>query len=198
MSGLSLWLSPPPSSALRPLVARLAHAHHTESFLPHATLVSDEIVPAISLEEVIEKTEQGVREWRQEGEGRLKLRFKDVRQGPAYYQCVLAALHPDPPLLALHEAVVRQFHVSSPPPPYFPHLSLVYGDLSTQLKATIIDELKADNEVVEVPGQDGEEGGVEIVGEGGFEPSVVLLVRTAGTCATWEVLARIPLLEEEE
>jgi hypothetical protein len=35
--------------------------------------------------------------------------------------------------------------------------------------------------------------GVAIEGEDGFKPSEILLVKTQGTCETWEVLERISL-----
>ncbi|GAA5905390.1 hypothetical protein JCM6882_003146 [Rhodosporidiobolus microsporus] len=189
MSGFSLWLCPPDSSNLRALVARLAHKQKTEVFAPHCTLVSDEIVPALPVEELVKAVEAGIQEWLKQGAGELNVRLKDVRQGPLYYQCVLAALFPDKPLVSLHEAVVRQFPLASPPPPYFPHVSLVYGDLSTSLKASIIDDLNAAGEVKELEGEEG----VEVVGEKDFKPGEVLLMKTAGPCATWELLARVPI-----
>ncbi|GAA5856414.1 hypothetical protein JCM8547_008734 [Rhodosporidiobolus lusitaniae] len=190
MSGLSLWLSPPPTSALRPLIKRLAKDNSSESFLPHATLVSDEIVPKLPVEELVKKVEAGLNEWKKTyGGTELELRFKDVRQGNRYYQCVLTALFEDEPLLSLHHSIVRQFDLTSPPNPYFPHLSLVYADLTLEVKASIIKGLEEDKTVVY---EEGEEG-AEVAGEKGFRPEEILLLKTAGPCETWEVLARIPL-----
>jgi 2'-5' RNA ligase len=207
MSGYSLWLSPPSSSFLNSLLVRLAKENDTEAFQPHATLVSDEIVPeGLSVEQMVDKVKEGTAAWRKEHADKLKLAFEDVRKGVfssspsstallttlragnAYYQCVLAAVHPSPALLALHHSIVSSFSLPSPPQtPYFPHLSLVYGDLSSIQKDSIIAALEADGTVT----RQGE--GVAIGGEDGFEPSEILLVRTKGKCETWEVVERIPL-----
>ncbi|GAA5830573.1 hypothetical protein JCM11251_002517 [Rhodosporidiobolus azoricus] len=182
MSGSTLWLCPPATSQLPSLVERLADAHQTnEVFSPHATLASEEIVPALPVEELVEKTKKGLEQWREQ------------QLGDQYYQCVLATLFPEQALLSLHEAVVRQFSLPSPPPPYFPHVSLVYGDLSIGLKASIIEDLKAQGEVTELEGEEG----VKIAGKKDFVPTEVLLVKTSGPCSTWEVLASIPLFDQK-
>lgn len=86
MSGLSLWLSPPPSSKLsgfiREQAAQLAAASPT--FASHATLVSDEIVPAgVSVEDLVAQIKTGVARWKaaRGAHGALTLPFDDVRQG---------------------------------------------------------------------------------------------------------------------
>ncbi|GAA6005479.1 hypothetical protein JCM10207_002995 [Rhodosporidiobolus poonsookiae] len=189
MSGLSLWLCPPAASSLPALLRRLADLHGTEHFDPHATLVSDEIVPSLQQDEIIAKVQDGVRNWRKKNLDPLRLRFKDIRTGDRYYQCVLAALHPDAALTSLHASIVAEFSLSSPPPPYFPHLSLIYGDLSAELKNRIVAELSADGTVKAISGGES----VAIGGEKEFEPKEILLVKTSGACETWEVLAKIPL-----
>lgn len=80
-SGLSVWLSPPDSSALGDYLTRLSQRYGTPTFRPHATLVSDELCPAFEhVDEVLKCIEQGVNEWK-DGRNDLRLRFKDVRQG---------------------------------------------------------------------------------------------------------------------
>lgn len=87
MSGLSLWLSPAPSSPLAAFLARLSSTLQTVAFAPHATLVSDEIVPALEPRDLKSRIEEGVASWRQSqtvGEQQptdIALAFKDVRQG---------------------------------------------------------------------------------------------------------------------
>lgn len=82
MSGLSLWLSPPASSKLSGFIKQqAAKLAASPSFNSHATLVSDEIVPALDVKELQEKIEAGVAEWRKGHKGPLELTFKDVRQG---------------------------------------------------------------------------------------------------------------------
>jgi hypothetical protein len=90
MSGYSLWLSPPSTSSLTSLIQRLAKENGTEAFNPHATLVSDEIVPGgSSVEELVDKVKQGVAVWRKEHAEKLVLKFKDVRKG-AFLPLLLA------------------------------------------------------------------------------------------------------------
>ncbi|KAI5478799.1 hypothetical protein MNV49_004625 [Pseudohyphozyma bogoriensis] len=187
--GLSLWLSPPPSSPLYALLQKLSHSLNTVSFQPHATLVADDIVPAH--EDLVERIKKGVQTWRDEGNTvPLELGFQDVRQGDKFYQCVLAALSPNPSLFSLHQHLLSAFDVPIPSPPtYFPHLSLIYGEFSPAQKSQIIDDLWENGEVVNTE----DKNGVEIVGARGFEPTEILLVRTAGPPPTWEIIERIPL-----
>jgi hypothetical protein len=81
--GLSLWLSPPASSPLSAYLDQLSTRLSTVSFSAHATLVSDEIVPALDISDLVLRIEAAVRTWRSAGgnEG-LDLLFNDVRQGP--------------------------------------------------------------------------------------------------------------------
>jgi hypothetical protein len=87
MSGLSLWLSPAPSSPLAAFLARLSSTLQTVAFAPHATLVSDEIVPALELGDLQSRIEEGVARWRESqavGDqlpDDIALAFQDVRQG---------------------------------------------------------------------------------------------------------------------
>ncbi|ORY90712.1 2',3'-cyclic-nucleotide 3'-phosphodiesterase [Leucosporidium creatinivorum] len=200
MSGLSLWLSPAPTSPLAPFLARLSSTLQTVAFAPHATLVSDEIVPPLELKDLKSRLEEGVASWRasqavgEQQPTEIALSFKDVRQGDRFYQCVLAALVPAPSLFALHEALLTAFSLPIPSPPtYFPHLSLIYADLTSEQKAQIIADLKLAGDVVDLEGAGEGEAGVKIVGEEGFVSTEVLLVRTRGKPEEWEVLARVPL-----
>ncbi|SCV72782.1 BQ2448_4319 [Microbotryum intermedium] len=191
MSGLSLWLSPPESSPLAGLLLSLSKRHKTVQFKPHATLVSDAIVPELPIAELVKRIGEAIKRWRHErsiqGTG-FQVNFMDVRQGELFYQCVLAALVPDPHLIALHEALLSSFAVPVPSPPtYFPHLSLVYGDLSHHEKDEIIKGMKERREVEQGDGE------CHVVGEKGFRADEVLLVRTRGSTGEWEVLAKVQL-----
>lgn len=111
-------------------------------------------------------------------------------RGSKYFQCVLAKLEDDPALFKLHESLLSAFGLPVlSPPTYYPHLSLVYGDYTPDEKARIIKDMKKAGEVVDA------EDGVKVVGEKGFTPTEVLLVRTAAGSKPeeWEVLARVPL-----
>ena len=112
--------------------------------------------------------------------------------GPSFYQCVLAALEPSTALLTLHESLLRAFDLPVPSPPtYFPHLSLVYADLTPEVKDRIIAAMRDGGEVVDTMTHSG--ASVDIVGEGSFAPVEILLVRTGGPPKEWEVLGRVEL-----
>ena len=93
-----------------------------------------------------------------------------------------------PSLLTLHESLLASFDLPVPSPAtYFPHMSLVYADLTADTKASMIEGMKQRGEVVE------RDGRTEVVGEVGFVPVEILLVRTGGPSDEWEVLARVAL-----
>lgn len=66
---------------------------------------------------------------------------------------------------------------------YFPHMSLVYGDLSVGRKEEIIAELERRHEV----------DGASIVGEDGYRPTEILLVKTDGPPSDWRLLGAVDL-----
>ncbi|SCZ91939.1 BZ3500_MvSof-1268-A1-R1_Chr5-3g08233 [Microbotryum saponariae] len=214
MSGLSLWLSPPAASPLGDLITSLSDRYETVPFKAHATLVSDALVPGLPVAELVKRIGEAIARWKGDRaiQARaLELRFSDVRQGQLSallvlraacstirlfhvapredVQCVLAALVPDAHLVALHETLLSSFSVPIPSPPtYFPHLSLVYGDLSPQTKEGIIQGMKERKQV-----QQKANGECRVAGEKGFKAEEVLLVRTSGSTDQWEILARVPL-----
>ncbi|SGZ30311.1 BQ5605_C113g13235 [Microbotryum silenes-dioicae] len=201
MSGLSLWLSPPATSPLGDLITSLSDRYQTVYFKPHATLVSDAIVPGLPVDELVKRIGEAIARWKSDraiqGPG---WRSNDVQVGPQilsrtklasdlFYQCVLATLVPDAHLIALHETLLSSFSVPIPSPStYFPHLSLVYGDLSPQIKEDIIQGMKERKQV-----QQEANGECRVAGEKGFKAGEVLLVRTSGSTDQWEILARVPL-----
>lgn len=119
------------------------------------------------------------------------MKFTDLRNitGELYYQCVLIALTETPALFSLHESLLTSFSKPIPSPPtYFPHLSLIYADLTLERKDEIIEEMKTLGEVKQE-----EVEKVEVVGIKGFKPVEILLVRTKGPPETWEVLGKVAL-----
>ncbi|KAM0787926.1 hypothetical protein ACM66B_006132 [Microbotryomycetes sp. NB124-2] len=209
-SGYSLWLSPSGDAgqALALLLSRLSERHSTPLFNPHTTLVADSLTPDSSLDDLVDKTQQAVQEWKSKrGRGApvngssdspgssLKLAFHDVRQGDMFYQCVLAALVRDSDLVDLHQTLRKHYetHQKADAPVYFPHLSLVYGDLTRQKKDDIMAELKSQGDVVDLnePTEDGSM--VKIVGHTGYECHEILIVKTSGPTSEWDVLAKVSL-----
>lgn len=80
-------------------MAALSAEHSTPSFSPHATLVSDKIVPASSLEQRLDAIVKGVHNWRAAKDRNLELRVREVVKRGLFYQCVLAELYKDQNLL---------------------------------------------------------------------------------------------------
>lgn len=109
--------------------------------------------------------------------------------GDKYYQCVLASTHRTESLTSLHDALVRGFghQPEDEEPRYFPHLSLVYGDLTIERKNNIISHCLARG----IAHQKENEVGVN--GVVGFKASQILLVTTKGPTATWTVLGKVDL-----
>jgi hypothetical protein len=86
-SGLSLWLSPPPSSRLNAFLVRLSSSLQTVAFSSHATLVSDELVPSLEIPDLVARIRAGIDAWSvaEGGASELPLTFHDVRQGEEAY-----------------------------------------------------------------------------------------------------------------
>lgn len=159
-SGLCLWLVPFVSSpsevelnrGIREVMSTLrgANAGCSGEFGTHATLVSalgDRDIPPDQLRDV---TTAAVDEWRRSHPGHgLTVGFKDVTTRGRYFQCILLALHPTKALLELNSIANRCVDRHFPPPltardkeQYFPHISLLYADLTAKDAQHQIDGLK--------------------------------------------------------
>lgn len=73
-------------------------------------------------------------------------------------------------------------------PPYFPHLSLVYGDLKDEEKQAIINRLDTTGQLLPP---------ATIAGLKGIKPIEVLLVRTSGKSSEWKVLGKVRIEDGE-
>jgi hypothetical protein len=116
---ISLWLLPqgPIREDLRALIATLARETSGPAFEPHVTLLSG-----------IEATADGLRD----GLGALAADLPDLQLGQPVvgdtrHQCVLLPVEPAEALLPLRHRAEALF--AKPRAPFFPHLSVVYGDL---------------------------------------------------------------------
>jgi len=189
---LTLWLTPPDPSSLDSLVVELSKKHSTPSFSAHVTLLGDQSFRnKLSVEEVTEKVRQGIGLWRSTTGGNLEISFNDVRAGPSFFQCILLAVIEDPCLLALNKLMFEALADSDGSlPTYFPHLSLVYGDLSKDEKAAMIESIKSDGYVQSV---NGDRGGVSASGVASFQPKEVQIVQIDGEVSDWKVVAKVPL-----
>ncbi|OAV90413.1 hypothetical protein PTTG_07592 [Puccinia triticina 1-1 BBBD Race 1] len=182
---LSLWLSPTGAAfdRLKTLIDTLAS--ETEgclAFDPHLTLISDDQVPRVPLDQVLQVVSESVKKWRStlsEGD-QLELKFQKIQSGEMFYQCVLAAVVPSEMLKRLNNEL-RESLVTDPAARagfsrYFPHLSIVYGDLSQQQKDGLV--VRATSALSDMPG---------------FIPTEILVVKTSGPSSEWAKLAKISL-----
>lgn len=194
MSGLSLWLSPNGTQleVLDKLITKLSEeTPGCLAFKPHATLISDEQVPDLPIDQILESVSKSVLEWNSTELGckskSFLLQFQDVQRGAHFYQCVLASLVKSPELMSLNATLKRNLLDSSKLdqlPPYFPHLSLVYGDLTDDQKQAIIERLISSEQLVPP---------ANLLGLDGFEPTEILLVRTSGSSSDWKILGNVQL-----
>jgi hypothetical protein len=193
-SDYSLWLSPTANeTVLSDLIIDLSRRVSPPAipFSPHATLFSDSLIgPTRSLDEIVQKVQQAVD---QAGVTRVICKFDSLEAGKLFYQCVYIKLCKNSSsegLLELHRALRRTFEDKSDPEgqSYFPHVSLVYGDLDMEVKTKLIEDMKQKGEA-----QDVSSGEVKVADLTEYGSTEVLVVKTAGAADGWEIAARIPL-----
>ena len=168
----------------------------TVPFGPHATLFSDSLIgPVLSLENIVARTRRAVEAFTATTSlEAVKCTFDRVEAGKLFYQCVYIRLDKDgsPGLLDLHRALRKTFEDATDPKgeSYFPHMSLVYGHLTDEQKAALMDGMAQKGEMSTLS-----KGRHEVAGFSHFETKEILVVKTAGKSDEWEVAARIPLTQ---
>lgn len=101
----------------------------------------------------------------------LSLRVKGSEAGSTYYQCVLAAIEFSPALLQLREGCENTWGKIEKP--YYPHLSLLYGDLGRDRREELAGSVQ------------GLPASVQI--------REIAVVRCVGTAEDWTVEASVPV-----
>ncbi|KAG9051108.1 hypothetical protein FS837_011953 [Tulasnella sp. UAMH 9824] len=131
----------------------------------------------------------------------IPITFQQICTGKTYFQSVLIELEKreDSVLQALYDQVntfnQKNRGGNSVPPtvqdmstkPFYPHLSLYYGDPPMEVKEEIIGALEVEG-VISILGPP-TVGGVE----GGFHVTEIWVVRTEGPVEQWEVLKKVKL-----
>lgn len=182
---LSLWLSPYGADfdRLKDLITTLAsETPGCLPFDPHLTLISDDQVPQIPLDQVIKLISDSVKSWKSASsqDDQLELKFQKIQSGELFYQCVLVAVVPSDPLLRLNtllrESLVPTAEERAGLSKYFPHFSIVYGDLGKDQKESLVERVKH-----------------SLTGMDGFKTKEILVVRTSGPSTGWVKLAKISL-----
>ncbi|WWD16852.1 hypothetical protein CI109_101284 [Kwoniella shandongensis] len=175
LSGYALWIVPSESQtpSYQSLISHLASLEPSSpSFNPHITLLHP-IPLSTPLDEIHSTLRQAIdRASTKSGSMTDKpLTLGKAQSGEKYYQSVLAPVEPTPSLLALREEVQSAFRLTGLKE-YFPHLSLLYGDLTKERR----DELAL------------------IANEKGFEKEVevkeVVIVRSVGSAEEWKTVGR--------
>ncbi|KAK4684442.1 2',3'-cyclic-nucleotide 3'-phosphodiesterase, partial [Tremellales sp. Uapishka_1] len=175
LKAYALWLTPSPAE--RPALDSLIHSLSTHEplsspFPAHITLLHP-LSLEIPLPALIARLEQTVA-----STPPLKLELQPAQSGDKYYQCVLSAVKPHNGLASLRTACEQEFGIHDLPP-YFPHLSLLYGDLSSERRDEIAAMVKKEYDLpTRVAVQE------------------VQIARCVGTAAEWEVVASVPLKKE--
>lgn len=119
-AGFSLWIVPEGEvrRRLAALIAELARRFGGPVFDPHVTLLAGLPGPAAS---VIARAEDVMRV-----SNTFPVRFIGPELGDCYFRSLYLRVAPSPELLALHGAA-RDAFGRTEEPPFFPHLSVLYG-----------------------------------------------------------------------
>jgi 2'-5' RNA ligase len=134
-TGYSLWLLPEPEerARLEALIERLSSRLGTVPFTPHVTLLGG----LQGAEEwLVDRMHELVRDLPP-----LTLRLTRTDGQDAFFRCFYVEVEGAAALDVSHARAVAHLGVRTPPP-FFPHLSLVYGRLSLAQKQGLAGELR--------------------------------------------------------
>lgn len=141
------------------------------AFDPHITLLHP--IPKSTPIESITTTLQNIAQQLDLRAKPLWLNLKPAQAGTFYYQSVLAPVAPNDTLSALRAACEDAFEWKNGKP-YFPHLSLLYGDLSTERRDELAQTVRDPPESVTI--------------------KEILVVDCTGVAKDWKTVATVALL----
>jgi 2'-5' RNA ligase len=162
--GFSLWIVPEGEvhHRLAALIASLARRFGGPVFAPHVTLLAGGPGPA---EDVVARAGAVAR-----ASKAFPLRLAGPELGDSYFRCLYLRVEPSPELLALHRAA-RDAYGRDDEPPFFPHLSLMYG---APPPPAVVDEVRPS-------------------APDGFEARTLEVYATEGEVERWHRLRRLHL-----
>jgi 2'-5' RNA ligase len=131
---LSAWLRPSDAQCgyLTRVIRILGHNNGAPTFPPHVTIVGEVGIPADQAAERLRAAAAT--------EHRLDVVARSAGDTNAFHRCVFLVCDKEPALMALN-AVLRESLEDKSDDDYLPHLSLIYGDLASELREQIVAEL---------------------------------------------------------
>ena len=131
--GYHLWLAPEGAvlQRLQHVVVQLAEKYDGPVFAPHVTLLSGLRGDEGSLIEANRTLADGLPSF--------ELSLTKAEAGHTFFQCVYMRVAEDPSLSEMRRAAGEVFAL--PSDGYMPHLSLYYGDVSEERRATIVADI---------------------------------------------------------
>jgi 2'-5' RNA ligase len=134
--GYHLWLVPEGEALhrLQGIVDRLAGAYDGPVFTPHVTLLSPLVGEESSLIETNRRLADGL--------DRFYLDLTVPEAGTTFFQCIYMKVAENPLLSRTRQAAAEAFALSADD--YMPHLSLYYGNVSTDRRAAILKAVSAE------------------------------------------------------
>ena|SRR5438105_5044531 len=163
----SLWLMPTGTvyQELSQLISRLAKENSSIEFQPHITLIGN--VEAQE-EKMIMKTREVASLLRP-----CPVKLVDIGYTDYYYRALYLNVNPSPEVLIAYQ-VARKIFFGDSDTSYMPHLSLLYGDFSIEVKKQITSKI-----------------GNNFTNE--FEANTLYLYLTEGIANDWQEIGAFPL-----
>ena len=163
----SLWLMPTGAvdRKFSQLISQLAEQYSSPAFSPHVTLVG-----------MIEANEEEIIMKAQEVASLIHpytINLTNVDYTDYYYRALFVRVEPSADVLAAYQEA-RKIFPSNQEPDYMPHLSLLYGDFSVEIKKQIITKI-----------------GDSFTDE--FEANTLHLYLTEGNVSDWQKISTFPL-----
>ena len=132
--GYSIWLIPAGEvyQKLSEIISQLSEKYSAPNFEPHITLLGNLIGPE---EDLISKTLKLTAQLKP-----FKINLKKADYLDEYFKCLFIRAEKTKELIRANN-IAREAFNSKPDPEYMPHLSLMYGDLSSKTKEEILADL---------------------------------------------------------
>lgn len=150
------------------------HEPDSHSFEPHVTLLHP-ISTSRPLDEITTTLREVVRGL-PGGAKPLKLELKPADKGTFYFQSVLAPIQPSEQLLALRRGMEDVFPGPWKDKTYFPHLSLLYGDISPERRDELAQHVRDADKVPKT-----------------ITFADIIVVDCTGTVRDWKTVGRVPI-----